>query len=69
MYGDRCVLVFCGDHLAIYTNTESLCCTSKTDICQLLLSKKNKKERKSFSRYVNATSPLNFSLLNFKLNM
>ena len=43
MYGDNVNQTYCGDHFAIYTNIESLCCIPETNvICQLHLNKKMK---------------------------
>ena len=37
--------IYCGDHLAIHTNTKSLCCTLETNIMLCLLYLKGKNEK------------------------
>ena len=37
---------YCGDYFVIYTNIESLCCTPKTNMCQLYLKKSKQDKQK-----------------------
>lgn len=41
---------YCGGSFAVYTYTESLCCTPETDICQLYLNTKRKRGEKKKGR-------------------
>ena len=42
---------YCGDHFAMYTNVESLCCTPETNIKLYVNYTSIKKRRKSIDSY------------------